>query len=236
MTEFEGTKETYLELYESCRNNTLEMFSSNEVQRAYQMNFEKSICVECSEPILGENHARIGDVDYMICEREACWTLSYLSSSHLEASSYRVTIYFGSAASKTEVAQLANELWKYSQARQVEMAVSVESEMFANLEESGEGSFWVHFVPLHWTFNYEEAEDKEDLDEIRELAFSEKVALLKERHWDNLAEYGWVDEQDNILSSMEKISTKGRSFEVAASDFSDSKVKLTPGSISFYLD
>jgi hypothetical protein len=236
LTEFEQTDETYLELYEGYRNNTLEMFSSNEVQRAYQLNFENKICVECSEPILSENFARIDDVDYMICEKDACWTISYISSGHLAASSYCVTFNFGSSASKIEVAQLANELWKYSQSRQIEMPISVESELFSNLEETGEGWFWVHFVPLHWTFNYEEEEDKEDLDEIRALTFVEKVNLLKERQWGDLAEYGWSDAQDSILSSMEKILVNGRSIEVTVSDFSDSKVRLAPGLISFYMD
>lgn len=235
MTQFELSDEEYLELLEQYKSVPLELFRPIEVIDEYKAHFNKNTCVECSEPIDTENHARIGEIDYMICERDSCWTLSYFSSKHLEASSYSVTFTSDIPVTKLQVAKLANQLWNYSQTSQIEMPMNVESEVFSNIEETGEGWFWAHYVPLHWTFAYEEAEDKEDLDEIKMLTFSEKVELLKERHWACLAEYGWADEQDSILSRMKKISIDGCAFEVTVSDFTDSKVQFGPSETNFYL-
>lgn len=228
------TDEQYLALYEDIKSNPALADIPNNIREDYISHFANRTCPECSSPIDPQNYGEINDVEYMVCEMDSCWTLCYTSEKHLDGSSYRINFTSESKLTKLEAAKLAAGILKHSQSRPIESPIKINSDMFSNLEESGEGWFWELYIPQYWKFEYEELNDSEDISELKSLPFEEKVAVLKDRHWGELADYGWTDKQDQILEEMQGITVEGCSFSVTVADFEDAKAKLSVRPIDFY--
>ena len=233
---FENSDSENLQLYLQMVTNPSKMELSEHVRVGYASHFEDGTCPACRRDIDSANRGVLNGVEYMICQENQCWTLSYISSLHLEASSYSVTFTSDGYLTKLQAAKLARALRSYSLAASIENPVSIGFDMFPSIEESQEGWFWVHYVPLLWSFEYDNVEDEEDLNELRALSFSERVSRLKDRHWDDLAEYGWTDTQDRILKEMQQITIEGVTFEVSVGEFIDSKLKIKDLPLDFYID
>lgn len=225
-----------LKLYTEMVTSPLKLELPEQVRTVYAEHFEKNTCPACRGDIESANHGVLNGVEYMICQRDRCWTLCYTSSQHLEASSYSVTFTSDGVLTESQVAKLARELRNYSQATSIEHPLSIGFEMFPNILETNEGWFWVHFVPLLWSFEYDNIEDEEDLKELKALPFPQRVGRLKARHWDQLADYGWVDTQDRIAKEMQEIAIEGAILKATVGEFRDSNLQIKELPLDFYLD
>ena len=225
-----------LELYEEIIANPKKIQLPEQVRSDYAKHFQEKSCPVCGDNIEMENHGVLNGIEYMICQKDGCWTLSYISSKHLEASSYLVTFTCDEELTTLQAAKLAREIVRYSRNRSIENPVSITSDMFPNILETKEGWIWVHFVPLLWSFEYENIYDEEDLKELKALPFSERVNSLKARHWDQLADYGWTDTQEGILEEMQRIEVDGVTLEVTVSQLHDSKVQMKEEPLDYFLN
>jgi hypothetical protein len=230
---FENTEEVSqisnqdcIEAYEVIKTHPDEMFTSSKVRELYAQNFQNDSCPTCGNAIKKTNHQAIGEIDYLICERDGCWTLAWISRRPLEGSAYGVTFSSDTPITKLQAAKLAVELCKIANSNSVEFPMSVDSDMFPAIEESGQGHFIAYYIPLTWEFGYEAAEYGEVIDHLLALSFEERVADLLDRVYSRLADYGWRDQEDYILSSMSAIQVEGCSFNVSVGEFFDSEVQL----------
>lgn len=218
--------EDCIDAYEVIKTHPDEMFTPSKVRELYALNFQNDTCPTCGSSIKKTSHQTIGDIDYLICEKDGCWTLAWISKKPLEASAYGVRFSSDTQITKLQAAKLAVELCKIANGNSVEFPIYVDSDMFPAIEETSEGNFIAYYIPLTWEFGYEESEYAELIESLLSLSFEERVADLLERVYSRLADYGWRDQEDYIMSSMSAIKVEGCSLEVSVGEFFDSEVQL----------
>jgi hypothetical protein len=222
------TDEQYLAHYEEIKSNPSGMFYPAATRESYGRNFETNTCPECRGSIKTENHGKLLDTDFMLCDERDCWTLSWISEKPLEASMYGITVKSKNALTKLQAAKLAFRLWKEAQAMIVEFPISVDEDIFPAIEDEGEGWFWVDYVPLIWNFNFVvDGWDREVIESINGMTFNERVEYLSEIAFGRLADYGWRDQESWLQERMSsKLTVEGCEFEISVGEFRDSSVRL----------